>query len=389
MKSNKYYLVVSFLVFLSFADPAQAFSPTNLSSQSSGKIFLDVDNKGEAWYINPLDFHRYYLGRPMDAFNLMRNLSIGISNTDFQGISSSTPTKLRGRIIIKVQDLGKAYYVNPETANLVYLGRPSDAFNLMRKESQGIKDADLMTIPIGKLVLDSTGKEVDRVWQYRGFWAKVNINKVRPLMIVANYSSATGTLYLGNTVKVVKMLKKAGRVWYQIDGGQYFGSYVDSQFVSPMAQPAPASLVTIPTQVKKDSYWVDVNLSKKLLTLYLNNQVDLVTYISSGNIKTPTIIGSYGVWYKIKKTRMRGAPPIATHVYDLLDVPWVMYYKGSYSLHGTYWHDDFGTQRSAGCTNMTIGDAKYVFDKTKPLVGNADFITPSVNNPGMIVYNHY
>lgn len=86
---------------------------------------------------------------------------------------------------------------------------------------------------------------------------------------------------------------------------------------------------------------------------------------------------------------MKGAPPIATHVYDLLDVPWVMYYKDSYSLHGTYWHDDFGTQRSAGCTNMTIGDAKYIFEKTRPTIGNLSSYFSTLENPGMVVNNHY
>ncbi len=49
-----------------------------------GKIFLQVENNGEAWYINPNDNKRYFLGRPADAFNVMRNLGLGISNSDFE-----------------------------------------------------------------------------------------------------------------------------------------------------------------------------------------------------------------------------------------------------------------------------------------------------------------
>ncbi len=55
----------------------------NFSSAQKGKIFLQVERNGEAWYINPVDGKRYLLGRPADAFQVMRNLGLGISNNDF------------------------------------------------------------------------------------------------------------------------------------------------------------------------------------------------------------------------------------------------------------------------------------------------------------------
>jgi len=54
-----------------------------LAKQNSGRIFLQVQNKGEAWYINPADNKRYFLGRPADAYDVMRFLSLGINNKDF------------------------------------------------------------------------------------------------------------------------------------------------------------------------------------------------------------------------------------------------------------------------------------------------------------------
>ena len=53
------------------------------SQKQAGKIFLQVEGNGEAWYVNPTDKKRYFLGRPLDAFNIMRNLGLGISNSDF------------------------------------------------------------------------------------------------------------------------------------------------------------------------------------------------------------------------------------------------------------------------------------------------------------------
>ena len=59
-------------------------SDNNFSNNQKGKIFLQVENNGEAWYVNPEDGKRYFLGRPADAFQVMRNLGLGISNSDFE-----------------------------------------------------------------------------------------------------------------------------------------------------------------------------------------------------------------------------------------------------------------------------------------------------------------
>lgn len=50
----------------------------------SGKIFLQVLNNGEAWYIYPGNTKRYFLGRPRDAFSIMTDLGLGIANNDFE-----------------------------------------------------------------------------------------------------------------------------------------------------------------------------------------------------------------------------------------------------------------------------------------------------------------
>jgi hypothetical protein len=43
------------------------------ASKNKGKIFLQVESQGEAWYIGS-DGKRYFLGVPSDAFRLMRSL---------------------------------------------------------------------------------------------------------------------------------------------------------------------------------------------------------------------------------------------------------------------------------------------------------------------------
>jgi lipoprotein-anchoring transpeptidase ErfK/SrfK len=55
--------------------------------------------------------------------------------------------------------------------------------------------------------------------------------------------------------------------------------------------------------------------------------------------------------------------------YYLPNVPDTQYYKdGGYAIHGTYWHDLFGTDQSHGCINVTWTDGAYLFDQTRPEV---------------------
>jgi len=61
---------------------------TTFSKQQAGKIFLQVENSGEAWYLNPGDSKRYFLGRPGDAYNIMKKFGLGVSNADFATLES-------------------------------------------------------------------------------------------------------------------------------------------------------------------------------------------------------------------------------------------------------------------------------------------------------------
>jgi lipoprotein-anchoring transpeptidase ErfK/SrfK len=48
--------------------------------------------------------------------------------------------------------------------------------------------------------------------------------------------------------------------------------------------------------------------------------------------------------------------------YVLSNVPYVMYFYGDYAIHGTYWHNNFGTPMSHGCVNMTTADARWLYN---------------------------
>lgn len=120
----------------------------NLSDKLKGRIILQVESKGEGWYVSPENSKRYFLGRPADAFNMMRELGLGISNKDFDSFNGLAPKRLSGKILLKVEDSGKAYYVNPVDFKMYFLGRPSDAFEVMRNLGLGVSNNDINKIDI-------------------------------------------------------------------------------------------------------------------------------------------------------------------------------------------------------------------------------------------------
>ncbi len=119
-----------------------------LLNRLKGRILLQVQDKGQAWYLNPVDGLRYNLGRPEDAYNVMRQLALGVSNDSFSAIENSPSSwrKFAGRILLKTEDNGKAYYFDPTALKLYYLGRPADAFNVMRGRGLGVTNSDLSKI---------------------------------------------------------------------------------------------------------------------------------------------------------------------------------------------------------------------------------------------------
>lgn len=124
----------------------------SLAEKLSGQILLNVESHGEAWYVYPEDNKRYYLGRPADAFKIMRELGLGIDEIDFQKIAQSGMSisgdlelakRLSGKIVLQVEKNGEAWYIYPDDLKKYYLGRPADAFKIMRELGLGITRENL------------------------------------------------------------------------------------------------------------------------------------------------------------------------------------------------------------------------------------------------------
>ncbi len=134
------YLICGLFLLATFGAPAQAES---LSERLSGRILLQVEANGEAWYVNPKDNMKCFLGTPADAFRVMRELGLGISEGNYYSYGGYAPESLKGKILLRVENKGEAYYVNPVNRKMHYLGRPADAFNVMRNLGLGISNLNL------------------------------------------------------------------------------------------------------------------------------------------------------------------------------------------------------------------------------------------------------
>lgn len=182
-----------------------------LADSLSGRILLQTENHGEAWYVNPANNLRYYLGTPELAFAVIRSLGIGITNEDLKkiriananlsngpdldadGLSEAAEEALgtnknnrdsdsdsyddkteiisgynplgagkmpidaifsianAGKIFLQVESHGEAWYLDPVSKMRYYLGTPADAYYLMRTLALGISNADIRMIGVGSI----------------------------------------------------------------------------------------------------------------------------------------------------------------------------------------------------------------------------------------------
>lgn len=200
MKKWIVLLILPLLVSLFFPYGTQA-----ALASLAGRILLQVEENGEAWYVEPGSLKRFYLGRPADAFSLMREKGLGVKEADLRRIPVGLSTvsgldsdqdalpdelekalnlspigadtdkdgfddraeissgndplgpgpwpidktfarKQAGRILLQVESRGEAWYVYPVDNKRYFLGRPADAFRIMRALGLGISNADISQI---------------------------------------------------------------------------------------------------------------------------------------------------------------------------------------------------------------------------------------------------
>lgn len=161
--------------------------------------------------------------------------------------------------------------------------------------------------------------------------------------------------------------------------------------------PTPA-LALLPTpqvlgQTNADKR-IEVDLTTQTLYAYEDNKLVYQFLISSGKWgRTPT--GIFHIWSKFRYTKMEGGNKAINTYYYLPNVPYVMFFSNDevaksrgFSLHGTYWHENFGHPMSHGCINMKTEEVALLYYWTNPDLGDKKSILASNENPGtpVIIY---
>ncbi len=147
-----------------------------------------------------------------------------------------------------------------------------------------------------------------------------------------------------------------------------------------------AGLQVLGTTAEEKHIFVD--LSTQTLRAYEGDKLVHTFPVSTGKWgDTPT--GEYRIWVKLRYTRMEGGS--GSTYYNLPNVPYTMFYHNNevsksrgYSIHGAYWHNNFGHPMSHGCINMRPEDAGVLFDWAQP-ASSGHTTYESKDDPGTLV----
>lgn len=139
-----------------------------------------------------------------------------------------------------------------------------------------------------------------------------------------------------------------GLVWYDVGGGKW----VRQTYVGKVQRVGNPGI---------GGRWVAVDLYEQTLVAYEGDTMVFATLVASGLPGNDTRPGVFDIWAKTANGAMSGLEGGYGN-YRLENVPYAMYFDGDISLHGTYWHNGFGYRQSRGCVNLTISDARWLFD---------------------------
>lgn len=197
----------------------------------SGRILLQVESHGEAWYVSVKDNKKYYLGRPDDAYALMKKLSLGISEQEFSSWAKGAPTWAKGGLFIRPQSHGEAYYVSFD-GRWNYLGQPIDAWQLFRSKGLGITNVDLAKIPtatINTVTSNTTSnptvvplnEQADYSSRLAWSYGRQNYSYLLPLSskLYSAYSNSQKTFYYSDNMSEVTAREKFYALFFNKKSG--------------------------------------------------------------------------------------------------------------------------------------------------------------------------
>ena len=136
--------------------------------------------------------------------------------------------------------------------------------------------------------------------------------------------------------------------WVDLEGRLV--GYLLVKTAHPRVIPSPVALAGI------EGHWIDIDLGDQMLYAFDGDELVGSFLVSTGTVLYPTRTGMYHVYAKFPFIDMQGSD------YNLPNVPSSMFYDGDFSIHGTYWHHNFGTRMSHGCINMDSKEAEWLYN---------------------------
>jgi lipoprotein-anchoring transpeptidase ErfK/SrfK len=175
-------------------------------------------------------------------------------------------------------------------------------------------------------------------------------------------------LYYATThwIKDIVVDKRDGNPWYRAYDHLYSAYY----FIRPYnVRILPADELTpLSPDVPPEDKYIEVRLDEQTVVAYEGERLVFRARTSTGKGEFDTPTGWFKTFHKRPTAHMVGGESDAA-LYDLTGVPWNCYItENAVALHGTFWHNDYGTPHSHGCINLSPQDAKWLYRWTLPVV---------------------
>jgi hypothetical protein len=200
---------------------------------------------------------------------------------------------------------------------------------------------------------------------------------VRSLPGVLTDETIIGSLTPYSVVSVQEERRVNDAVWYRISLDQWVHSnYL--RLLLPNSRPA---------DIGANEKWVEVNLTEQTLIAYEGDRPVFATLSATGRRGLETQKGLFRTWAILRHGPMQWEN--VSPAYSLANVPWIMYFNRGQGLHGVYWHDLYGTVRSAGCVNLSPHDSHWIFQWAIPDFPEGQRVFyPTNDDPGLWVWVH-
>lgn len=197
------------------------------------------------------------------------------------------------------------------------------------------------------------------------FLAEVTVPYTPAYIIKKGQLKQAYRFYYGTTHWIIGISRDSfGTVWYKTQDDLENVSYLVNG--TAMRRVSPEELAPISPGVADKR--IEINLAAQRLTAYEGNRIVFMTRVSTGYGGTATPTGEYRVERKAPYSHM-SATEFGGNGYDLPGVPWCSYiFWNGISIHGTYWHNNYGTPMSHGCINLLPQAAKWIYRWTDPVV---------------------